>query len=427
MNRTDFTLEQWLAWMEKSHPVAIDLGLERVNQVYLRLNLDFSATRVITVAGTNGKGSTVCMLESIYRCAGYSTACYTSPHLQIYNERVLINGQLSTDTQLVEAFRAVDQAREGVSLSYFEMGTLAALWLVAKQQPQVAILEVGLGGRLDAVNVVDADVAVITTIGIDHVDWLGDNREKIGSEKAGIFRQNRPAVCGELDPPATIAAYAEKIGAPLWQQNQQFSFEIVDNEWRWQGLDAQGELVAFTQLPLPALPLQNASTALQAIVLNDLPCDIHAIRNGLSKARVAGRMDRKQLAGCSVILDVAHNPQSAQYLADQLAKLQLHKVSLVLGMLADKDCSSVVAALKPVIHHWHLVSLDVFRGQSSAQLSKSLLQQGVSETDICCYDSVAQALESLKGTVDRDGDTLVIAGSFYTVGDAYEYLAQEEK
>ncbi len=424
MNRTHFTLDQWLGWMEKSHPVAIDLGLDRVNQVYLRLNLDFSAIHVVTVAGTNGKGSTVCMLESIYRHAGYTTASYTSPHLQVYNERVRIDGELSTDEQLVEAFCAVDAARESISLSYFEMGTLAALWLIEKQKPDVAILEVGLGGRLDAVNVLDPDVAVVTTIDIDHVDWLGDNREKIGWEKAGIFRSGKPAACGELNPPESIKNYAQQLKTPLWQLNQQFHYQISDGVWNWQGQDSQGNPLTISALPIPKLPLQNAATAVQAIQLGPLQCSVSNIASGLSEARVAGRMDRTVFASCQTILDVAHNPQSARYLAEQIKLLELSSVQLVIGMLADKDCASVVEALKDVVTHWHLVSLNVPRGQSSAQLSRTLNQQGVPNESISCYGSVTDALTLLKMSVQPSSDTIVIAGSFYTVGDAYSYLTQ---
>lgn len=424
MNKSEFTLEQWLSWMEQSHPVAIDLGLGRVQQVFARLALDFEAVRVITVAGTNGKGSTVSMLDAIYRQAGYKTACYTSPHLQIYNERVRLNGGLVSDQQLVAAFSAVDQVCGDISLTYFEMGTLAALWLIAEQQPDVAILEVGLGGRLDAINVVDADVAVITTIDIDHVDWLGDDREKIGWEKAGIFRKDKPAVCGELKPPVSIAAYAKELDCELRQVNQSYEYHIQnDSRWCWSGCDLQGDVVSFSDLPIPRLPLQNAATAIQAILLSGLVCSPENIAAGLRVAYVAGRMEKIEFQGHLFILDVAHNPQSAAYLAEQLKQTEEEGVVLILGMLADKDCAAVIQSLAAVVASWHLVTLDVPRGQTAEQLSEYL--QGVNTTSVLCHPSVDAAISHLISEGVAMSKKIVVAGSFYTVGDAYRVLKRE--
>ncbi|SIT10100.1 bifunctional tetrahydrofolate synthase/dihydrofolate synthase [Neptunomonas antarctica] len=435
MNRSEFTLEQWLRWMEQSHPVAIDLGLERVQKVFSRLVLNFQNVCIITVAGTNGKGSTVAMLDAIYREAGYTTACYTSPHLQVYNERIRLNGVLVTDDQLVAAFQAVDQVCEEITLTYFEMGTLAALWLVAQQQPDVALLEVGLGGRLDAINVVDPDVSVITTIDIDHVDWLGDDREKIGWEKAGIFRTTKPAVCGELHPPASIASYAQALGASLYQVNSSYEYHIKDAHWCWQGEGKDKQQIIFTDLPIPRLPIQNAATAIQAIMLAGLPCCSKSIKAGLQKASVAGRMDETLYQGHSFILDVAHNPQSAAYLAKQLQKLDNGsgecQVELILGMLADKDCAAVIDALKPVVSFWHLVTLDVPRGQTAEQLKLYLKKIDIDSSNVVCHNSVAEAIESLVvakkvAMEERSGvHRVVVAGSFHTVGDAYHVFKRE--
>ncbi|SFG81596.1 bifunctional tetrahydrofolate synthase/dihydrofolate synthase [Neptunomonas qingdaonensis] len=424
MNRSEFTLEQWLGWMEKNHPVAIDLGLGRVQQVFTRLDLDFRQVCVITVAGTNGKGSTVSMLDAIYRQAGYKTACYTSPHLQIYNERVRLNGGLVTDQQLVSAFSAVDQACGDISLTYFEMGTLAALWLIAEQQPDVAILEVGLGGRLDAINVLDADVAVITTIDIDHVDWLGDDREKIGWEKAGIFRKEKPAVCGELKPPASIAEYARELGCELRQVNQSYEYHIKnDRRWSWEGRDLQGNIVSFSDLPLPQLPVQNAATAIQAVLLSGLLCSPESMAAGLQTAYVAGRMEQVAYQGRLFILDVAHNPQSAAYLADQLKQAEADGVVLILGMLADKDCASVMQSLAAVVTSWHLVTLDVPRGQTAEQLRAYLPQ--MNQASVMCHASVDAAISHLILADLPTSKKIVVAGSFYTVGDAYRVLKRE--
>ncbi|WP_372741323.1 bifunctional tetrahydrofolate synthase/dihydrofolate synthase [Neptunomonas sp.] len=424
MNRSEFTLEQWLSWMENNHPVAIDLGLARVQQVFTRLDLDFRQVCVITVAGTNGKGSTVSMLDAIYRQAGYKTACYTSPHLQIYNERVRLNGGLVSDQQLVSAFSAVDQACGDISLTYFEMGTLAALWLIAEQQPDVAILEVGLGGRLDAINVLDADVAVITTIDIDHVDWLGDDREIIGREKAGIFRKGKPAVCGELNPPASIAEYARELGCELRQVNQSYEYHIKsERRWSWEGCDLQGNIVSFSDLPLPQLPVQNAATAIQAVLLSGLPCSPESMAAGLQTAYVAGRMEQVAYQGRLFILDVAHNPQSAAYLADQLKQAEADGIVLILGMLADKDCASVMQSLATVVASWHLVTLDVPRGQTAEQLSAYLPK--VNQASVMCHVSVDAAISHLILADIPTSKKIVVAGSFYTVGDAYRVLKRE--
>ncbi|WP_028471069.1 bifunctional tetrahydrofolate synthase/dihydrofolate synthase [Neptunomonas japonica] len=426
MNRSEFTLEQWLGWMEQSHPVAIDLGLKRVQTVFNSLSLDFTNVHVITVAGTNGKGSTVAILDAIYRRSGYRTVCYTSPHLQVYNERVRLNGVLVDDASLVAAFNAVDQAREDTSLTYFEMGTLAALWLVADQQPDVALLEVGLGGRLDAINVVDADVAVVTTIDIDHVDWLGDDREKIGWEKAGIFREGKPAVCGELNPPVSIENYSRELGSHLRQVNKSFEYRLQnDTHWIWQGRDFNDASVVLAGLPLPRLPLQNAATALQTILLSDLVCSPANIAQGLRDAQVSGRMEIVEYQGHHFILDVAHNPQSAIYLAQQLKKTEPNGVQLILGMLADKDCSAVIEALSSAVACWHLATLDVPRGQTAEQLSSYVFESGIDNPNLVCHDTVADAINSLVTTDTAVTGTIVVAGSFFTVGGAYPVLNRE--
>lgn len=422
MDRSRFSLQDWLSWLESSHPITIDLGLERPRQVYERLRLDFSHTQVITLAGTNGKGSTLAMLDSIFAEAGYSRVCYTSPHLCRYNERVSINGNMATDQDLIAAFQAIDSARKEVSLTYFEMGTLAALWLVAREAPDVALLEVGLGGRLDAVNLMDADLCAVTTIAIDHVDWLGDNREQIGYEKAGIFRAGRPAVCGDLAPPESIAEQALKLGTPLWQAGRDFSFSDTGTHWHWNGTDHTGQPVALQNLPYPNLPLQNAATALQLVYLTPLVCSASAIRAGLENAALPGRMSQLTYRGQHFILDVAHNPQSAAYLASILTKKQLAPVTLVLGMLADKDCQSVIAQLQPVVATWRCVTLDTPRGQTAAELAELVRKQS-GESDVLCFESVASALHHCMQAPEKH--SVLVAGSFHTVGQAYDCLEQD--
>ncbi|HSP00336.1 MAG TPA: bifunctional tetrahydrofolate synthase/dihydrofolate synthase, partial [Thioalkalivibrio sp.] len=308
------TLEQWLAWQETLHPKAIDLGLERVARVAGRLGLLEPSHAVITVAGTNGKGSTVALLDAIYRAAGYRVCTYTSPHLLRYNERIRIHGALASDEALCRAFDAVDTARGEESLSYFEFGTLAALWLFWEAAPDVAILEVGLGGRLDAVNIIDSDVAVITSIGIDHEAWLGSDREVIGAEKAGVFRAARPAVCGDPRPPASIQRRALDLGAKLYMAGRDFSWQAaaLGQGWQWQGPGA----VVLADLPLPALfgPIQlnNAASALTAVTLLQarLAVSREALARGLQQVRLPGRFQQLRDKPL-VILDVAHNPQGA--------------------------------------------------------------------------------------------------------------------
>lgn len=429
MNRSNFTLDEWLSWLESNHPVEIELGLGRCRAVWEAMDQDISSSKVISVAGTNGKGSTVAILDSIYRAAGYNTLCYTSPHLHLYNERVVINGDLSSDHQLVSAFNAIDKAAisVNVSLTYFEVGTLAALWLVAQVKPDIALLEVGLGGRLDAVNIVDADLSIVTTIGIDHVDWLGDDREKIGYEKAGIFRAGRPAVCGELDPPSSIRSHASQLEAPLWQGMADFSYSESENTWSWKGQDKKRNPLALKDLPIPSLPVQNAATALQALQLTDLACGEDAIRAGLKHASVSGRMSRIDFRGKPFILDVAHNPQSAEYLVNSLKKSDTAPVNLILGMLADKDIEQVVKLLKPVVAHWSLVTLDRPRGQTSEVLRDVVTSAGVSLTSIKCFNSVREAIEGrLSCQAEGDEVTTLIAGSFFTVGDGFAFFQQGE-
>jgi dihydrofolate synthase/folylpolyglutamate synthase len=289
---SSFDLNDWLHWMESNHSKAIDMGLERCRQVFDKMELDFTGIKVFIVGGTNGKGSSVAMLESIASASGYSVLAYTSPHLLEYNERVRINGEAIDDASLCDAFIAVNNARacfDDLTLTYFEMGTLAALWLVAKRQPEVAVLEVGLGGRLDVVNLLDADVSLVTTVDIDHVDWLGDDREVIGFEKAGIYRSKRPAICGDFNPPAKLINYANSIGAYLSLANRQFSYISTDQDWSWAG-KLEGQHYQFKALPKPRLPLQNASTVLAAWCASGLKLDESAIRDGLAN-NVSGGFD----------------------------------------------------------------------------------------------------------------------------------------
>ena len=430
MNRSEYNLGQWLKWMESNHPTEIDMGLARVSQVYRQMGLDLSASKIISIAGTNGKGSTTALLESIYRSAGLGTLAYTSPHLLRYNERIRLDGMDVEDSLLIAAFMAIDAAMgvapSRISLSYFEISTLAAIYLIAEIKPEIALLEVGLGGALDAVNIIDADLAIITTLSIDHVDWLGDDIEQIGREKAGIARSGKALVCGELQPPKSIAQLSSEQNIKLYQASADFSY-VVDQEhgqWTWRGVDQQGNDLIYSQLVLPQLPVQNASTALQAISLLGVPCSVAQIQKGLAAAKVTGRQQLIDYHGTSVLLDVAHNPQSAEYLAASLqAKSLTGKVQLVLGVLVDKDCQALALALAPLVDKWHFVSLDVTRGQSAQQLQEKVLQLDIGVQQSACYEDVEQALLAAIAAAETD-QQVVVAGSFVTVAAVLQLVAK---
>ncbi|MDX1467295.1 MAG: folylpolyglutamate synthase/dihydrofolate synthase family protein, partial [Halomonas sp.] len=348
------TLPAWLARLEAAHPVGIDLGLDRVAEVARRMGLFEAppASRVITVAGTNGKGSTVAMLEALARAHGLTTAAYTSPHLLRYNERLRLDGRQADDATLIAGFEAVEAARlagEPISLTYFEVGTLGALWAIARQRPALAILEVGLGGRLDAVNIIDPDVAVITTVAQDHAAFLGTDLEGIGREKAGILRPGRPAVLGSTTLPASVTEVARERQARVVALGEAFRREGEGAGWRWAGQDAEGQPLAVAELPDPELPLDNAASALQALALAGVSLEASVCRQALASVRLPGRM---QWLG-PWCLDVGHNPHAADYVARRLAARPCQGRTVVLiGMLADKDADGVIAALAPVVDAW---------------------------------------------------------------------------
>lgn len=418
--RKEFSLAQWLDWVERMHPTEIELGLDRVRQVYLNLQLDFGDTQLVTVAGTNGKGSTITYLSTILQCAGYRTGCYTSPHFLRYNERVVLEGEQATDEALCEAFRAVDAVRGDISLTYFEWGTLVALYLLDGAKLDVALLEVGLGGRLDAINIVDPHISVVTSIGLDHVDWLGDDIEVIGAEKAGVFRKGRPAVSGVENPPCSIAATADELGAVLYQRGKAFSVEHSGDRWRWQGLDAEGNTLSYEDLPVPQLPFQNAATALQVLALLPQNLSVDAIRQGLSTARMTGRMQEVLLPEGRCLLDVAHNPQAAALMVERLADYR-GKVRLVLGMLGDKDYGEVLRILAPLASHFHFATLSGPRGCEAASLA-GMLPEGA--CDATCYSTVADAMADARKALSTE-ELLLVAGSFFTVSAALETLNAE--
>ena len=411
------TLSEWLAYLETLHPKAIAMGLDRVSAVFARLGVALTCP-VITVGGTNGKGSTCALLECMLRAGGYRVGAYTSPHLLRYNERVRIDGAEATDEALLEAFAAVESVRLTTPLTYFEFGTLAALCLLARAELDVVVLEVGLGGRLDAVNVVDADVAIVTTVAIDHVDYLGTTREEIGREKAGIFRPGAFAICADRSPPATLLAQASAIDARLLRIGIDYDFTAHDGQWSYRGPGG-----ARHGLPMPALrgayQLANAATALAALdVLRDrLAVSMGAIREGLVSVELPGRL--QVLPGRPVtVLDVAHNPQAAAALSDGLASMGFHpRTWAVFGIMADKDIDSVIAALLPRVDRWYIASLPPPRGATALDLRLRLEAAGVAPADIRDFADPASAYRAAREAV-AEADRIIVFGSFLTVAAA---------
>jgi len=428
MNATD-SLSDWLAYIEQQHPSGIAMGLERVREVAVRLQIAAPAKHVIVVGGTNGKGSTVAFIEAIGRAAGWTVGAYTSPHLLRYNERVRIDGNDASDAQLVNAFAAVEVARGNIALTYFEFGTLAALWLFQQSALELAVLEIGLGGRLDAVNIVDSDVAVITTVDIDHTEWLGEDREAIGAEKAGIIRAWKPVVLGEIDPPSSVLRRAYQLGANAIRAGSDYFFEPINAQhahaqqaaaprWRWR------DVAVTLELPMPALhaPIQLTNAAAAIAALQALPVEIPdaAWAQGIGRAEVAGRLQRLEVDGVQVLLDVGHNPQAARALAAALgAQRPAGSTYAIYAALADKDVVGVVEAVAVQIDRWVLAGLEGVRGQSAQVLQARL--QGSAAARAPCHRDVASAVRAVLAAASV-GDRVLVFGSFHTVADALEVL-----
>jgi dihydrofolate synthase / folylpolyglutamate synthase len=413
------SLAEWLEYIERQHPKAIAMGLERVAQVLARLAVRLGCP-VITVGGTNGKGSTCAMLEAILRCAGYRAALYTSPHFLRYNERVRIRGVEASDAMLCDAFCAVEEARRDTPLTYFEFGTLAAFWLFAREHVDVAVLEVGLGGRLDAVNVLDADCAVLTSVGIDHVDYLGGTRESIGREKAGIFRPGRAAVIAEPDPPRSVL---EAPGEKLFL-GKDFGFTGDAQQWNYWGPQGRRSGLAYPALR-GRMQLRNACAALCALdALHEaLPIAMQDVRRGLSEVELPGRF--QVLAGRpQVILDVAHNPQAARALSANLLDSGYAADTIaVCGMLRDKDIAGVLGELAPRFTRWHFATLPGPRGASAEQLAREL--GGVDpRANAERFESPHEAFAAAAELAGQD-DKIVVFGSFLTVSDVMACLKRK--
>lgn len=411
------TLADWLAWQESLHPTKIDLGLERVRTVLRRMGLEQPAYAVITVGGTNGKGSCVALLEAMLSAAGYRVGAYTSPHLLRYNERVRVARDMVDDAQWCEAFARVDEARQDISLTYFEFGTLAALEIFSRVGLDIAILEVGMGGRLDAVNILDADLAIVTTVDMDHTAWLGSDREQIAVEKAGILRRSRPAVYGDANPPAALVTQARALGVPLHCFSWDFGYELERQGWLWWGLGRRRHTLPMPRMRGP-FQLKNAATALMALELLSprFPVGRQAVRAGLISASLPGRLQLLDERGLR-ICDVAHNPQAAAALAEGLASLPCGGAThAVVAMLADKDMAGVIGAMSGTVDIWHVAGLDGERGAAMAQLARQV-RAVVGEQVVCEYPSVPAALATA-AAVAGAADRIVVFGSFYTAAAA---------
>ena len=402
-------LETWLCYLEQLHPSSIELGLERVKSVAERLDLLQPAPYIFTVAGTNGKGTTCRTLEMILLAANKRVGVYSSPHLLRFTERVRINNQESTSSDTVKAFAAIEKARGDVSLTYFEYATLAALYQFKQAQLDIVILEVGLGGRLDATNIVDADIAIITTIGIDHVEYLGNTRESIGQEKAGIFKPKSIAVVGEPEIPSSILDVAHAINCPIFAVNKDWSYQQIDKlSWQF-----NSSIKQYKNLPIPHVPLANAATAIAALSYSPFSITQKQIDSALEKTSLIGRFQIIQ-SSPTVIVDVAHNPHAASYLVKQIEllkqQLKVGKVRFVIGMLKDKDIKSTLSIFNA--DQWYCASLYGERGCNADILKQFLQEENVA--NIATFDSVYEAYQKAMQEAKED-DIIVICGSFHTV------------
>ncbi|WP_050463046.1 bifunctional tetrahydrofolate synthase/dihydrofolate synthase [Herbaspirillum autotrophicum] len=423
---TPDNLADWLTLLEQRHPKAIDMGLERTTQVKNQLDIRFDCP-VITVAGTNGKGSTCAMLESILMRAGYRVGLYIKPHFLHFNERARLRGEPASDAMLIAAFEAVEAARGEISLTYFEFTTLAIMKLLADAHLDVVILEVGLGGRLDAVNVIDADVSIVTSIDIDHTDYLGSTREAIGFEKAGIYRAGKAAICGDPMPPQSLIKHADAIGADLWLMGRDFNYMGDKQQWSYGGRAQRRNSLAYPSLR-GANQLLNASAALAALeALRDrLPVGAQEVRTGLATVELPGRF--QVLPGQPlVILDVAHNPHAAAALAQNLDNMGFHPYTFaIFGSMLDKDIEGVIGHLKGKIDHWCVTDLPLPRAATAQQLKDKLLEAGVEpeyKPDAACtietFDTPAAAFANAQSRAGEN-DRIVVFGSFLTVAGVME-------
>ena len=413
-------LESWLERLERMHPAEIELGLERVRNAADRAGLLEQTCPLITVGGTNGKGSVVAYLTAIFSQAGYKVGSYTSPHILRYNERICINAQPVSDKQIVKAFEVIERARGEIPLTYFEVSTLAALSVFNVEETDVVILEVGLGGRLDAVNILDADVSIVTSIGIDHESWLGDNREVIAIEKAGIARQNRPLVTGDHNPPHSLLSEARRIGARLRCIQRDFDYSQHSEHWVFRTGDLSLEL------PPPALVGQwqfdNAAVAIMSVLelSNLLPVTDEHFRIAMTTVSLAGRYQRELYRGYPVVMDVGHNPAAVERLVGQLLADYPLGVKAVFAIMADKAVEEIIGLVAPVVKGWYLASLDVSRALPAGEVS-ALIAEIDQEVPVFVCDSMPQALDQAVAGADPD-EPVFVFGSFFTLSAVAELI-----
>ena len=427
------SLDCWIDWLLNLHAEEIDLGLERVSLVANKMQVTRPAPLVVSIAGTNGKGSSVAMLSAILEQAGYKVGTYTSPHIVSFTERVKINSQSVSAQMIVDAFDLIEGQRSDIKLTYFEFSTLAALTIFNQSDLDVVVLEVGLGGRLDAVNTVDADACLISAIDIDHVEWLGSDRNVIAVEKAGIMRKNAIAVCSDATVPATLVDYAQQLGAKLSlldrdyryvqiKKNTEDSSQVGENTWLFQSSQSEQSL----ELPLPALKgefqLQNAAGVLELLlqISDKWPVSVEAIKQGLLSVKHPGRMELRQLNDQAWLIDVAHNPQSAQALAQTLQQEDLKtKRVAIFSALSDKDMLPMVKEVKPFVSQWLISDLAIPRSASIDGLKEILLAAGIGEESITECSTIAQAVEKTLGMPSKK---VLVWGSFFTVAQAIEKI-----
>lgn len=414
------SLKGWLEWLEQCHPLAIDLGLDRIRQVAERLQLLTPSARVITIAGTNGKGSCAAATAALLRAAGLRVGVYTSPHLLHYCERISINGTAATEQEVCAAFERIYNALDSVSLTYFEFGTLAALDIFNQHQVDVMVLEVGLGGRLDAVNIIDADIAVITSIDLDHQDWLGNDRESIGREKAGVIRAHKPFVCADPHPPESVINAARSLGAPLFLLSHDFGFSADAAGWRVWSSNLRHARCEWQDMPLPFLPLPSLAAAIQVTSLLELDLSGSQVSEAMATLRLPGRFQQISYRQREFILDVAHNPAATAHLAARIAQQSGSGRTLaIVAMMADKDRLGSLGNMAQLIDAWYLVDLEgVARAASPAELAADLRQLNLSPAGMGSIEECIALAVNAAGSEDR----ILVFGSFFTVAGALTVL-----
>jgi len=413
------SLPEWLSWLEQHHPQEIDLGLERVAKVARRLDLPGPSARLV-IAGTNGKGSCVAASTALLQAAGYRVGSFTSPHLQRYNERICIDGQPVADELICCAFAAIDKARADISLTYFEFGTLAALWVFRQQAVNISVLEIGLGGRLDAVNLVDADVTVVTSIDVDHEQWLGSDRGVIGREKAGIFRPGVPALCADPTAPSSVEDYAREIGALWMPVGQVYTYHVQSNgDWQW-----QCESETYSNLPAVSLPLPSVAVALMAV--RCLGVELHKLplNQCLAELRLSGRLQKVIYRDREILLDVAHNPAATRYLAERLSERPVTgKSRAIVAMMTDKDIPASLSPMMALVDAWAVASLPQVPRAASTDLLRTHLQALGGQVE--AEGALADLLDTWLPFTDKE-DLLLVFGSFFTVAAALAIVGAED-